>query len=272
MLAVLKDQVRRSDTGEMEFSTVCTVDCRVPCYRELIEWRQQRAERMYGRKLELEYIEHPQPLPTEGRTPMERAKNNIALCGGIGVETDTRPYYLRHVLRQAKTPEEFWRTFNLIWNACDAAEEVTEEIVEMCRNHLPGRSPEFMDAENRAFFEALPDPVKVWRGCSRDYVMEPSWSTDSNVAERFAANNRFHKIVKPTLASATIAKSAIFAVFSGGEREVFLDPWMLDNVSAKPWRRFSASAKAANAARKAEAEAERAALEAKWEAEKAEKQ
>jgi hypothetical protein len=242
MLALIKTRMRNGDTGEMEWSLAGTVDTRVSCHKQLIAWQKRRAKMIgYSGPITVEMIENPQGPRTEGRTPQERAENNVAVCFGIGVERGSRSIYLRHVLRSERDPEVFWRTFNDVWASCDGTANEARAIVKMCRKHLKQRSLEWMDPEDRRCFESLPDPVRVWRGCSIAYVDEPSWTTDLAVAEFFA--HRLDKDAVPVLASAFIPKSAIFATFtSRNEAEVFLDPAKLQTAKYKRWKGRSKAA------------------------------
>jgi hypothetical protein len=86
------------------------------------------------------------------------------------------------------------------------------------------RAVNFLPEEDKAFFDALPDPVPVFRGCSRKHVKALCWITDRKVAEKFAGGIRV-PVPSPVVASALITKDDVFGVCTRrNESDVLLDP------------------------------------------------
>lgn len=83
--------------------------------------------------------------------------------------------------------------------------------------------PLLEEAEDRAFFEALPQLVPIWRGCEGGRERGMSWTANRSDALKFARGMRVSNKV-PTLVSAVIPKQHIFAVFAErGEHEVVVN-------------------------------------------------
>jgi hypothetical protein len=85
------------------------------------------------------------------------------------------------------------------------------------------RLADLLEPDERAFFEALPPLVTVWRGCEAGRERGISWTTDQAIATQFAWGKRCINKV-PTLVRAEIPKQHIFAVFtSRRESELAVD-------------------------------------------------
>jgi hypothetical protein len=88
----------------------------------------------------------------------------------------------------------------------------------------------------RAFYEALPDPVPICRGCDQGRERGLHWTTSRAVAEGFATGKRCLN-AHPTLASAEIPKRHVIAVFvCRDENEVVVDPRRLRKLKSEPQR------------------------------------
>lgn len=142
----------------------------------------------------------------------------------------------------ANPPEVFWPVFQDTWLSCDDTWEWSRAIVHMLRQNgsaafgNTGRAREFMDAENAAFFDDLPDIVAIFRGCSRDRVRAVSWSTDRSVAEKFAHGHRWIRVPNPVIACAVVPKEAIFTVFTDrNESELIVDPRRLRKLTVRDY-------------------------------------
>jgi hypothetical protein len=119
--------------------------------------------------------------------------------------------------------ELFWRVFLEVWSACDGTEHVQDRLIRSLRGH--GSGVAFLSSEARDFFSRHPDPIPVFRGCSRARVRRISWTTNEDVALAFVRGHRAIAVPEPVLASALVPKSAVFAVFLDREEsEVLLDP------------------------------------------------
>jgi len=88
-----------------------------------------------------------------------------------------------------------------------------------------------LEADELAFYDALPETIAVWRGCEAGRERGLSWTIDRSVAEGFAIGKRCINRV-PTLVRADIPKQHVFAVFSSrNEHEITLDPRRLRRLT-----------------------------------------
>jgi len=89
----------------------------------------------------------------------------------------------------------------------------------------------FMDPADRAFYDALPDRVTVFRGCGRRRVRALPWTTDRECAAYFARGGRFAPPPDPVIACGEIAKTNLFFVSTDREEcEVVLDPYSVKGL------------------------------------------
>lgn len=92
---------------------------------------------------------------------------------------------------------------------------------------------EYLSDEGRAFYEALPTRVTLYRGCEAGRKYGVSWSTDRAVAERFAHGTRF-PCLNPSMVKVQVHKEDILAVIlDRNESEVLLSPNDLLSGSVK---------------------------------------
>jgi hypothetical protein len=113
-------------------------------------------------------------------------------------------------------PAIFWPVFAKCWSMCDATWWVRDALLLTLRRQAPG--PALTD-------DAIPERVRVFRGCSHERVLGVSWSTARTVAEGFARGHRGIPVPDPVVASGTIDKRDVFfATDDRSEREVVLDP------------------------------------------------
>lgn len=123
----------------------------------------------------------------------------------------------------------FWPVMVEWWTCCDATWPWRRALLRELRRHGPGL--DYQSAEDRSRFAALPDPITVFRGCSRDRVRAVSWSTDPEVAAGFARGHRGISVPDPVVAQAEIDKAAVFAVINDrDENEILLDPMRLRRI------------------------------------------
>lgn len=138
---------------------------------------------------------------------------------------------LQHIYHAPR--EVFWPVFLDMWDVCDATWDVQDLLLGALREHAPA----ILSDEERGIFDTLPDPVRVFRGCSRERVEGVSWTTERRVAEGFAHGHRFIPVPDPVVATAMIAKDSIFlANNERNEHEVLLDPDGLQGLSVETWK------------------------------------
>jgi hypothetical protein len=151
--------------------------------------------------------------------------------GGSHVRLGDFVYAIR-----AELPEVFWPVFLETWNNCDRTWPYRSFVLNLLRQaHSSVAAVKFMTDEAARFFDALPEPVPVYRGCARYRVRGLSWTTDRAVAMKFARGMRFDGEPHRVLAEAIVPKQAIFAVFiDRQESEIVLDPRRLRKLRLVP--------------------------------------
>jgi hypothetical protein len=92
----------------------------------------------------------------------------------------------------SEPPDVFWPVFLNNWNICDGLWPMRKIMLSTLRQRKAELSPiGFMDPADRAFYDALPDRVTVFRGCGRRRVRGLPWATDRERAAFFARGGRF---------------------------------------------------------------------------------
>ncbi len=129
-------------------------------------------------------------------------------------------------------PEIFWPVFFQNWPSCDDTWYLRDDLLwQLQRNEEAAPGVNFLCAEARAAYDALPDQVKVFRGSSRERVMGISWTTDRDIAIGFAQGHRGRKVTDPVIASGVVPKWALYGVcIDRGEADVILDPQYVDEI------------------------------------------
>lgn len=134
---------------------------------------------------------------------------------------------------EAMGGELFWAMFYEVWNACDATWQYRHEVLGLLREHRDychefgdffGIVDHWDNPNEVAFNESLPDRIRVYRGCSREQVRSLAWTTDYDVAWRFARGHRGAKTPDPVIAECVVPLHIVLATFAGREEsEVILD-------------------------------------------------
>jgi hypothetical protein len=129
-------------------------------------------------------------------------------------------------------PDVFWPVFLENWDVCDGLWPLRKILLDTLRRRAAQLSPlNYLSPNDRTFYDALPDPVVVYRGSGRRRVRGLPWTTDPAVAEKFARGGRFSAPPDPVIASAAIAKSGIFFVsIARNESEAILDPYEIKRL------------------------------------------
>ena len=132
-------------------------------------------------------------------------------------------------LTRCKPASVFWPVFLNNWSHCDDTWHLRARLLKELRRHnaeVPGAS--YLSANDRVFLDGLPNPVQVFRGCSRPRALGTSWTTDRTVASGFAAGHRGVGVPSPVIVSGIVSKRAIFVAMLGrNESELVLDPAMV---------------------------------------------
>lgn len=135
--------------------------------------------------------------------------------------------------RTGPVPREiFWPVFCDLWSLCDDTWYLQPYLIRALRYLAPA----ILSEDEQKIFDALPERVRVYRGCSRERVKGVSWTSDRHCAVNFARGHRRIPVPDPVIASGMIAKSNIFMTNNGrNEDEVLLDPDHLQELSVESW-------------------------------------
>ena len=144
-----------------------------------------------------------------------------ALCGP-GVSSTNRADVIADILEAFALPSSHqWAAFHEGWTMCDAVTPEQVERIFSCFT-FDTLGTAHLAAEERAFFDGLPEVVEVFRGASPDRKRGYAWTTDEAVAGRFAKGHRGIPVRNGTIYRATIEKARIWTVFTDrGEAEIF---------------------------------------------------
>ncbi|MPY73091.1 MAG: hypothetical protein GEU87_02420 [Alphaproteobacteria bacterium] len=150
---------------------------------------------------------------------------------GRGVDSHTRLAAMLDELT-GQPPHIFWPVFCEVWSTCDNNWMFHDNLLRRLRyRHARTPSYAYLPDDKRAFFDALPDIVTVYRGCSANRVKRISWTTDLAVATGFAQGHRWIPVHDPVIAKSTIPKASIFMMMSDrDEKEIVLDPAQLGDI------------------------------------------
>jgi hypothetical protein len=171
------------------------------------------------------WITHPDYLPWK-----IDAKERLSLCNSY-----ERPMVLSWELKAETDPHARLAMFLSYRSRCDAPWSWRSHIAEALRHALRLVTlAEVLGSDEWEWFRALPDEIIVYRGCERGRERGLSWTTEIEVALKFAQGRRYINRI-PTLMSAIIPKQHVFGVFlARNESEVAVDPRRLRRFSRHP--------------------------------------
>lgn len=143
----------------------------------------------------------------------------------VAVGSGQRTGLLLGLLEQASTTM-FWALLREAWSACDGTWPYRDRLLRLLRKHTRHENPHsFLHDDEQRAFDDLPDPINVYRGCSRMRIKGLSWTVDLNIAAAFARGNRGIAVPQPVIASGQIPKSHVFAYYTDRhESELLIDP------------------------------------------------
>lgn len=119
--------------------------------------------------------------------------------------------------------EALWHAVTRAWCLFDAIPHAA--FAHRMEAHRKQWRPDLMPPDARVACEAMPDPVRIYRGQSATpgRRLGLSWALDPNVAQRFAEGHRGTRNQNPTVFCIEVPKSAIaFAVVDRDEAETVL--------------------------------------------------
>jgi len=111
---------------------------------------------------------------------------------------------------------EFWTSIDNFGPFRDDLLDVLTETVEDPHSVIP----ELMTSEERMALDALPDQIKIYRGCGRRNRSGFSWTLDRDTAIKFPFNTRYY-VDEPILLTTIINKTRVAALkLDRNEQEV----------------------------------------------------
>ena len=168
-------------------------------------------------------------------TPALTADDIVSYLYGVGIGSDGRCGALLEILPRDK-PDIAWPVFLNVWSSCDATWSENESVLQMLTD-IGGSASDYYDDESRSFFDALPDSVIVYRGCSRERVNGLSWTTDKAISEGFARGHRGIKVPNAVVATGIIPKDKILAVFvDRKESEILANPADFEGLTVAAYK------------------------------------
>jgi hypothetical protein len=137
--------------------------------------------------------------------PLDQASKDLGMF-----DSYSRTEAMVHVMISAQEAADRMKVFLEWGNMCDAPWPWRSIIADMLRRACSEISlADVLPPDERSRYDALPDPVSVWRGCDQGRERGLHWTTDQAIAEQFASGKRCIN-PRPTLVSAQIPKRHIF--------------------------------------------------------------
>ena len=141
------------------------------------------------------------------------------------------------------TDAEYWKQVREVWMMAEVVEPYKKIWLHLFQSKRPGRELLMTDADRRAF-AAMPDEIKIWRGCGdKAGVRGLSWTTDKSRAaffSNYAGGVRRGALTgrcgrSQIVASAVCRKADVLALFTErGESEIVLNPAHLHALEISP--------------------------------------
>jgi len=136
-------------------------------------------------------------------------------------------------LAESMDEQQFWTVFHNEWTGFDAIDHFIME--QLIGNNAHAWRAEYMNEEDRAFYDSLPDTITIYRGQGSQSYPGLSWTTDYTVAESFALGHRGHNRPDPIVIVATVSKSDIAGAYANREESeiVLFTPDYVEIVERK---------------------------------------
>ena len=163
---------------------------------------------------------------------------------GRGINSTNRLPEMLNLLDDCADREVGWSVFHKVWNSCDATWNYCDDLMNFIdtmgihSEEQTGPPTDYLSPEDREAFEALPNIIPIYRGCSLSKVYGLSWTTDRKIAEKFASGHRGISLVDPVIASLRIPKRHVIGFYtSRKESELLINLNVLDfyRVSVKKY-------------------------------------
>jgi len=88
-------------------------------------------------------------------------------------------------------PDEWFSLLGSEWSCCDNIHSYTDELNEQFDLHSHDARRRMMNDIEMELFEALPEIVTIYRGCSAVNMLGLSWTLSKAVAEEITTLNRY---------------------------------------------------------------------------------
>lgn len=216
------------ETGMIDHYAWCSPE-QAASYEEGRRAMAQKRKRAQARRRRASdrYAENPTP------------RRRKAVLDAIGMITSLCSSHVRAdrlIMAAIFEPAEiWWPAFLENWVSCDAGSWRWHIILldKFRRLRDAGQyATDYLDADDREFYDSLPELIEVWRGADRRTLRNFSWTTDPATAEFFAVHRRGHPFPNPVIGHAFIRKADIFTAINGrGEKEIILDPRRLRKLT-----------------------------------------
>jgi hypothetical protein len=142
-----------------------------------------------------------------------------------------KPYRIEalHALHYEVEPENFWTLFHRYWNSVENPSDFIDLINSMFEYDDYGFNYDMLQDESRlntlepedkAFYDSLPDEFAVFRGCHSFNEQGFSWTTDREVAERFALRMAIDK--EYILLQGMVRKTDVICAYDNREEKEIL--------------------------------------------------
>ena len=145
-----------------------------------------------------------------------------------------KPYRIEalHALHYEVEPVNFWTMFHQHWNSVENPSDFTDMLHSMFEYDDYGFNYDMLQDESRlntlepedkAFYDILPDEFAVFRGCHSFNEQGFSWTTDREVAERFALRMAIDK--EYILLQGMVRKTDVICAYDNrSEKEILVLP------------------------------------------------
>lgn len=121
----------------------------------------------------------------------------------------------------------FWDAWDVVWWSCYNVWPHHDTLIVMLKYHQHCSRARWYDDE---------PPLTIYRGCNAAHVAGLSWTTNRDIAERFAAGHRGFKVLDPVVASARIHRRDVFDYGDcHDEDEVVVNPAGLLDLTVTPF-------------------------------------
>lgn len=128
--------------------------------------------------------------------------------------------------------EQGYQLFKLVWPTCDVTglyANIAAEYLNDCLSEV--QLAEYLSKEERQWFEALPDNIRVYRGSDAQTLFGLSWTTSKETALQFALGHRGIFNETPALLSGFIRKHhVLMADNSRSEFELLTEFEMVSQI------------------------------------------